>query len=198
MERRVRPGLAEREPLIPWDQAPRHLREAPGSFLAVLQTTDGEIATGILLPPWDGLCLALDKAEWVVDERFAETMARILNFPDLLEAVRTEVAKYTTGEVLARFAAHDFAAGEVASREAVFDDPTVQHLGLISETDTAQLGRVRQPAPMWNFSESPAVRTTHIGETGRDTREVLARHGLTVDEIDTLIADGVAKIPDGT
>ncbi|MCP3857787.1 MAG: hypothetical protein GY698_24205 [Actinomycetia bacterium] len=82
-------------------------------------------APGILLPPWDGLCLALDRAQWVVDERFAEPMARILNFPDLLDAVRTEVAKHTTGEVL-------------------------------------------------------------------------ARHGLTVDEIDTLIADGVAKIPDGT
>ncbi|MCP5025565.1 MAG: hypothetical protein GY929_04695, partial [Actinomycetia bacterium] len=108
----------------------------------------------------------------------------------------TEVAKYTTEEVLARFAAHDFAAGAVAMREDVLDDPAVRHLGLISETDADEgLGRVRQPAPMWRFSESGTVRTTHIGQTGRDTREVLARHGLTADEIDTLIADGVAKIP---
>ena len=190
-------GLAELEPTIPWDQAPPHLKAAPASFLVVLQTRDGEIATGILVPPWDGLCLALDKPEWVVDERWAEPMGRILNYPPLLEAVRNEVAKYTTEEVLARFAAHDFAAGPVTLREDVFDDPTVQHLGLISETDAGEgLGRVRQPAPMWNFGRSGTVRTTHIGRTGRDTREVLASHGLTVEQIDGLLADGIVKVPD--
>lgn len=190
-------GLAELEPMIPWEHAPPHLKAAPGSFLVVLHTKDGEIATGILVPPWEGLCLALDKAEWVVDERFVDPMSRIMNYPALLDEVRTEVAKYTTDEVLARFAAHDFAAGPVALREEVFEDPTVQHLDLITETDAGEgLGRVRQPAPMWNFGESGTVRTTHIGRTGRDTREVLARHGLTADEIDTLIADGVAKISD--
>ena len=191
-------GLAEHEPMIPWDQAPQHLKAAPASFLVVLQTKDGEIATGLLVPPWDGLCLALDKPEWVVDDRWAEPLGRIMNFPALLDAVRAEVATYTTEEILARFAAHDFAAGPVAVREDVFDDPAVQHLGLITDTEAGEgLGRVRQPAPMWSFSESGTVRTTHIGETGRDTREVLARHGLTVDEIDRLIADGVAKVPGG-
>lgn len=190
-------GLAEFEPMIPWDQAPPHLKAAPGSFLVVLQTKDGEIATGILVPPWDGLCLALDKPEWVVDERFAEPLGRVLHFPDLLEAVRTEVAKYTTEEVLARFAEHDFAAGPITLRENVFDDPVVQHLGLISETEAGEgLGRVRQPAPMWTFGESGTVRTTSIGETGRDTRQVLSGHGLTDDEIDALIAEGVARTRD--
>ena len=190
-------GLAEFEPLIPWDQAPPHFKSAPGSFLVVLQTKDGEIATGLLVPPWDGLCLALDKAEWVVDERFAEPLGRVMNFPALLELVKAEVAQYTTEEILARFAAHDFAAGSVVTRDKVFEDQTIQHLGLVSETEVTEgLGRVRQPAPMWRFGESGTVRTTHIGVTGRDTREVLAAHGLTADEIDTLIADGVAKIPD--
>ena len=192
-------GLAELEPAIPWGQAPPHLKAAPGSFLVVLKTLDGEIATGILVPPWDGLCLALDKPEWVVDERWADTMGRVLNYPALLDAVRAEVATYTTEEGLARFAEHDFAAGPVRLREDVFEDPTVQHLGLITVSEPGQgLGPVRQPAPMWNFGASGTVRTSHIGETGRDTREVLARHGLTVDEIDELIRAGVAKVPGAT
>lgn len=190
-------GLAELEPMIPWHQAPQHLKAAPASFLVVLETKDGEIATGLLVPPWDGLCLALDKAEWVVDERFVDPLNRIMNFPALLDLVRAEVAQYTTEEILARFAAHDFAAGPVNLREHVFDDPTIKHLGLVSEAEVGEgLGRVRQPAPMWNFSESGTARTTHIGVTGRDSREVMAAHGLTADEIDTLIADGVIKIPD--
>ena len=190
-------GLAEHEPMIPWEEAPPHLRAAPASFLVVLPTTDGEIATGLLVPPFDGMCLALDKPEWVVDERFADNMGRILNYPALYEMVRAEVARYSTEEILARFSAHDFAAGPVVLRENVFDDPTVRHLGLVTDTDVGEgLGRVRQPAPPWRFSDSPTVRTTHIGTTGRDTREVLAAHGLTVDEIDALIADGVAKVPE--
>jgi crotonobetainyl-CoA:carnitine CoA-transferase CaiB-like acyl-CoA transferase len=188
-------GLAELEPMIPWDALPPHLRAAPASFLVVLSTKDGEIATGLLVPPWEGLCLALDKAEWIVDERWAENMNRILNYPSFLEAVQTEVAKYTTEEVLARFAEHDFAAGEVTVREDVFDDPTVKHLNLISEHEAEALGTVRQPAPMWNFADTPAKVTNSIGETGRDTVEILTQLGLDAAEIDGLIADGVAKVP---
>jgi len=188
-------GLAEESPAIPWEMMPPHLRGAPATFLPVLQTKDGEIATGVLVPPWDGLCLALDRTDWVVDERFAETDGRILNYPALLAEVREEVAKYTTEEVLARFAEHDFAAGPVVRREEVFDDPTIQHLGLISEQDAESLGRVRQPAPMWNFDATPAGVTTSIGETGRDTRAVLADLGVSTDEIASLISGGVAKEP---
>lgn len=187
-------GLAEVEPAIPYDVLPPHLKAAPGSFLVVLPTSDGEIATGILVPPWEGLCLALDHAEWVVDERWAEREGRIMNYPDLLEAVRTEVAKLTTAEVLARFAEHDFAAGRVTPRSEVFDDPTVKHLGLVAEHEAESLGRVRQPAPMWTFGDTPARITTRIGETGRHTREVLARLGLADDEVESLIAQGVAKV----
>ena len=187
--------LAEESPAIPYEMLPPFLKGAPASFLPVLQTADGEIATGLLLPPWDGLCLALDRADWVVDERFAEQESRIMNYPALLAEVSAEVAKYTTEEVLARFAAHDFAAGAVTLREDVFDDPTIQHLGLISEQDAESLGRVRRPAPMWNFDATPAAVTTSIGETGRDTRSVLADLGLSASEVAELISDGVAKEP---
>ncbi|MEL6981243.1 MAG: CoA transferase [Actinomycetota bacterium] len=191
-------AYAELEPPIPLDQMPPWLTSAPGSFLVVLPTTDGEIATGILLPPWDGLCLALDRADWVVDERFADSFSRILNLPALIEAVGLEVAKYSTAEVLERFAEHDFAAGEVLTRDKVKDDPTIVHLGLISEQDAPGVGRVRQPAPMWSFSDSSTRTTTHLGYTGADSREVLAEMGLPVDEVDTLVADGIVFISDGS
>ncbi|MGI9596090.1 MAG: CaiB/BaiF CoA transferase family protein [Acidimicrobiales bacterium] len=189
-------GLAELEPAIPFDALPPHLKAAPASFLVVLQTLDGEIATGLLVPPWEGLCLGLDKPEWVVDERWVEQTDRFMNYPSLLEVVREEVATYRTAEILARFAAHDFAAGAVTLRQDVFDDPTVHHLGLVTEHEAESLGRVRQPAPMWMFGDTPATTTDRVGETGRHTVDVLARLGLSSDEIDGLIADGVVKTAD--
>ncbi|MEM7339499.1 MAG: CaiB/BaiF CoA-transferase family protein [Actinomycetota bacterium] len=189
---------AELSPAIPLEQMPPWLEHAPGSFLIVLPTSDGEIATGILLPPWDGLCLAIDRVDLVTDERFSEQLNRILNLPALIEEVKGEVAKHTTAEILARFAEHDFAAGEVKSRREVHEDPTVQHLGLISETDVEGVGRVRQPAPMWSFSGAGTARTTSIGFTGGQSREVLAELGLSSDAIESLIADGVVAVTDGT
>ncbi|MGI9596351.1 MAG: CaiB/BaiF CoA transferase family protein [Acidimicrobiales bacterium] len=185
---------AELEPALPLESLPPWLESAPGSFLVVLPTADGEIATGLLLPPWDGLCLALERADWVTDERFAEPLSRILNLPQLIEEVSGEVVKYSTAEVLERFANFDFAAGAVASRRDVHNDETIKHLGLISEHQAEHIGPVRQPGAMWTFSGNETVITNSIGFTGAQTRDVLSEIGMTEAEIEQLLADGIARI----
>ena len=185
---------AELNPAIPLEQMPPWLESAPGSFLVVLETTDGEIATGILLPPWDGLCLALERTDWITDERFSEALGRVLNLPELIAEVSAEVAKYSTEEVLARFEEHDFAAGKVVTRREVHEDPTVKHLGLISEQAAPGLGQVRQPAPMWMFSDADTEITTSLNSTGGDSREVLAELGISSDEFDQLEEDGIVFV----
>ena len=185
---------AELNPAIPLEQMPPWLESAPGSFLVVLETTDGEIATGILLPPWDGLCLALERTDWITDERFSEALGRVLNLPELIAEVSSEVAKYTTEEVLARFEEHDFAAGKVVTRREVHEDPTVKHLGLISEQAAPGLGQVRQLAPMWMFSDADTEITTSLNSTGGDSREVLAELGVSGDEFDQLEEDGIVFV----
>ena len=185
---------AELNPAIPLEQMPPWLESAPGSFLVVLETTDGEIATGILLPPWDGLCLALERTDWITDERSSEALGRVLNLPELIAEVSSEVAKYTTEEVLARFEEHDFAAGKVVTRRQVHEDPTVKHLGLISEQAAPGLGQVRQPAPMWMFSDADTEITTSLNSTGGDSREVLAELGVSGDEFDQLEEDGIVFV----
>jgi crotonobetainyl-CoA:carnitine CoA-transferase CaiB-like acyl-CoA transferase len=188
---------AELNPAIPLDQMPPWLESAPGSFLVVLETSDGEIATGILLPPWDGLCLALERTDWLTDERFSEQLGRVLNLPDLIAEVSSEVAKYTTAEILARFEEHDFAAGKVVTRREVHEDPTIQHLGLITEQAAPGLGQVRQPAPMWMFSGATTEVTTSLNSTGGDSREVLAELGVSADEFAELETSGVVFVATG-
>ncbi|MEC7915102.1 MAG: CaiB/BaiF CoA-transferase family protein [Actinomycetota bacterium] len=185
---------AELNPAIPLDQMPPWLESAPGSFLVVLETADGEIATGIMLPPWDGLCLALERTDWLTDERFSEALGRVLNLPELIAEVSSEVAKYTTEEILARFEEHDFAAGKVVTRREVHEDPTIKHLGLITEQAAPGLGQVRQPAPMWMFSDATTEVTTSLNSTGGDSREVLAELGVSEDEFAELEESGVVFV----
>ncbi|MCS5689228.1 MAG: CoA transferase [Acidimicrobiales bacterium] len=188
---------AELNPAIPLEQMPPWLESAPGSFLVVLGTSDGENATGILLPPWDGLCLALERTDWLTDERFSEQLGRVLNLPELIEEVSSEVAKYSTSEVLARFEEHDFAAGKVVTRRQVHEDPTVKHLGLISEQAAPGLGQVRQPAPMWMFSDAKTEITTSLNSTGGDSREVLGELGISDAEFEQLQHDGIVFVATG-
>ncbi|MBQ28694.1 MAG: hypothetical protein CL434_02625 [Acidimicrobiaceae bacterium] len=188
---------AELNPAIPLEQIPPWLESAPGSFLVVLQTSDGEIATGILLPPWDGLCLALERTDWLTDERFSEQLSRILNLPELIEEVSSEVAKHSTEEVLARFEEHDFAAGKVVTRREVQEDPTVKHLGLISEQEAPGLGQVRQPAPMWMFSGAKTQITTSLNSTGGDSREILGELGISDTEFERLQHEGIVYVASG-
>lgn len=190
------PVHAELEPMMPLDQLPPWLESAPGSYLVVLETLDGEIATGILLPPWDGLCLALERTDWITDDRFTEQLNRVLNLPDLIAEVAAEVAKYSTEEVLSRFETYDFAAGKVVTRREIQDDPTIQHLGLISEQEAPGVGTVRQPAPMWMFSDAKTEITTSLNTTGGDSLEVLMEMGISPDEFQQLQEEGVVFVTD--
>lgn len=189
----IAPFQSQVEPAIPPSMLPPHLLQMPAAALVVLVTSDGgEIACSPSLPPFDGFAIALDKPEWIVDERFAEMLPRMMNFPVFLEEVTEAAAKFTHADLLERLTSNGVAAGPVVRRGAVHDDVQIRHLGLITEQDNAHLGKVRQPHPMWHFADSSALITTSIGRTGEHTRAVLTERGLPADEIDALFADGVA------
>jgi crotonobetainyl-CoA:carnitine CoA-transferase CaiB-like acyl-CoA transferase len=97
----------------------------------------------------------------------------------LLTEMRRAALEQTTDQLIANFAANDVAAGVVRKRETLHEDELVIRLGLISEQRAPHLGRIRQPKPMWTFSESSTVVTTHIGAVGDDTDEVLTELGVT-------------------
>lgn len=186
------------DPSVPPDDLPRWVASAPGSFLVVLPTLDGEVATGLLLPTWPRLCRAIDREDLMTDERFATPSSRMANLPALLAEAEAAVASMTTEQALARFAEQDYAIGAVADRTQVQHDVTVGHLGLLSEQEAKGLGPVRQPKPMWSFGQAEANLTTSIGPTGADSVAVLTDLGLDQSEIDDLLADGVVMVADGS
>jgi crotonobetainyl-CoA:carnitine CoA-transferase CaiB-like acyl-CoA transferase len=180
-------------PTMPQEGMPSHMFQIPAASLLVVTTSDGgEITCSPALPPFDGFAIALDRPDWIVNERYSENISRMLNLPEFLAEVTEAAAAFTREELLARFTENDVACGPVNRRSEVAEDPQIRHLELISEHDAPMLGTVRQPAPMWHFSESPAKHTTHIAGTGGDTREVLSSLGVPDDRIADLLARGIA------
>ncbi len=167
-----------------WKTMLPHTRLLPAKAFHILTTADGgEIACGPGTPPFDGFAIALGRAEWAADERFAQLPARRSNYMALLTEMRKAALEQTTDELMANFAANDVAAGVVRKRETLHEDELVKRLGLISQQDAPHIGKVRQPLPMWTFSHSSAVTTTHIGAVGDDTDCVLQELGLSPAEI---------------
>ena len=180
-------------PAIPREALPMHMLHMPAAALVVVTTSDGgEIACSPALPPFDGFAIAFDRPDWILDERFAENTPRAFNFPAFREELTAAALNFTTAELLARLEANGVASGPVQLRGDVHNDPQIKHLDLIVERDTEQLGRVRQPRPMWHFGQTPAEVTSTIGTTGQHTREVLAEAGLSPEAVNQLIASGIA------
>lgn len=174
-----------------WKTMLPHTPLLPAKSFHVLQTSDGgEIACGPGVPPFDGYAIALNRPEWVADERFADLQARRMHFRELIDEIRAAALEQTTEELMANFAANDVAAGVVRRRATLHEDPLVQRLGLITEQEAPHLGRMRQPHAPWAFSDSPAVTTTHIGAVGDDTDAVLTDLGLSEPEIAALRSAG--------
>lgn len=185
------PALSQIEPPIPIDALPPHMLQMPAAGLVVVRARDGgELACSPTLPPFDGLAIAFDRPDWLVDERFAETPKRVLHFPAFHAELVAAAARFDAADLLARLTANGVPAGPVQRRRDVHLDPQIRHLDLIVERETGFVGKVRQPRPMWQFSETPARITSSMGHTGADTRAVLREHGLTDAAIDSLVADG--------
>ena len=184
------------DPPAPPDSMPRHVLQMPSAALMVVVAGDGgELVCSPALPPFDGICIAFDHPEWIVDERFAEANDRLMHFPAFLEAIVEAATHFTRAELLARLGENGVASGPVQGRSAVHEDAQIRHLGLLSEQDSGFVGMVRQPHPMWHFSDSKAEITTSMGRTGEHTRAVLSEMGLPDDEISALVAEGVLFEP---
>ncbi len=188
----IAPLLSQLEPPIPPEKLPPHMLQMPAAGLVVVTTGDGgEIACTPTLPPFDGLAIAFDRPDWLVDERFAETPKRVLNFPAFHAELLAAAERFTAADLLKRLTENGVPAGPVQRRRDVHLDRQVKHLDLLVERETGHIGRVRQPRPMWQFSDTPARVTSVIGSTGEHTREVLREQGLSEAQIDRLVAEGV-------
>jgi crotonobetainyl-CoA:carnitine CoA-transferase CaiB-like acyl-CoA transferase len=194
----IAPYRSQIAPMVPPDQLPPHLLHMPAWGLLVLRTADGgEIACSPTLPPFDGFAIALDRPDWIVDPRFAETETRVRNFPAFLEEVVAAAAVIAGDDLLARFHANAVPAGAVQSRRDIHLDPQIRHLDLLVERDGGDIGPVLQPRPMWQFGETPARVTTMIGRTGQHTREVLREIGLRDERIEELARVGAIGLEVG-
>ncbi|MBL6692216.1 MAG: CoA transferase [Pseudomonadales bacterium] len=158
----------------------------------VFETKDGYITCGAVSDSeWEGLCLALDRTEWMDDERFNTPFGRVKNARARLEGMSDVLKSKTSAVWLERLEAHDVPCAPILSRPEILENEQIKANELIFQYEHPGLGQIRQPRPGAKFSKSD-IRTKSIAPAlGEHSDEVLSELGLSEEDIASLVNSGV-------
>jgi crotonobetainyl-CoA:carnitine CoA-transferase CaiB-like acyl-CoA transferase len=153
----------------------------------VYRTADGWIA--ISLTTTAKLAAAFDSAELAA---FGHPKDTVRHRDEIHQLVSKAVRARSTATVMQLFDQHDIWYAPVNDYEQVAGDAQVKHNEVVMEVDHPQAGPVRLMAhPVRYDGKAPALRRMPP-VLGQHTREVLAEAGYSTEQIEQLIAEGVA------
>src|SRR5271170_4645247 len=124
-------------------------RQEPASaFDLIYQSADGYMTAAALTDrQWAGLARALDRPEWLDDERFKTSALRQKNIDARLQMTQEALLSRSTAEWLEILTAAEVPCGPVLTRNQVIHHPQVEALGLVIEIEHEKAGRLRQARP---------------------------------------------------
>src|SRR5438067_129828 len=168
-------------------------QEAASTIDLIYETADGYITAAVVTDKqWLGLIRALDKPEWLEDERFKTPSLRAQNIEARLQMTQDVLIGRPSAEWLERLTKADVPCGPVLTRNQMIRHPHIAALELLEEYDHAQAGRVRQARNAARFAGTPASIRRPAPVLGQHTDEMLAEIGYTANQIAELRAAGAA------
>jgi crotonobetainyl-CoA:carnitine CoA-transferase CaiB-like acyl-CoA transferase len=162
-------------------------QEAASAIDLIYETADGYITAAALTDrQWNGLAHALERPEWLEDERFKTPALRQKNIDARLQLTQEVLITRPTAEWLDRLTRVGVPCAPVLTRNQVIRHPQVQEMGIVVETKHPAAGRLRQSRPAARFSRTPPGIRHGAPELGEHTQEVLAELGYSAAEIAAL------------
>ena len=120
---------------------------------------------------------------------------RLANRDTLQERIERVLTTNTSAHWLDRLLERGVPAGPVNDLAEALNDPQVEARGMLQQVGDRKFLRT----PLL-FSDTPAGIRRGPAEVGEHTREVLVEYGISSDEIESLLANGVVtteRIPRG-
>lgn len=165
-------------------------------FSSVYETSDGRFVIFAIVDPvkeWKNLCTALDRLDWITDERFRDLRTMMKNRRELKAMMQDIIGELQLSELVHRLDSHDVTFGVVQQGPEVVADPQLIANEIIVPTgsdDPLYQWTVASPIKLKEAQKKQPIRAPDIGQ---HSREVLAELGFAEDEIDRLIDQGVVR-----
>lgn len=140
---------------------------------------------------WIAVTDAIGRADLRDDVRFVDRDARHDHYQELDEIFKEAFLTKTRDDWFTILEASDVPHAPIHGFDTVFDDPQVEHLGVVAEIDMPDGQRpLRQVGPPISLSDTPVVADTRAPLLGEHTQEVLAEAGMSADDIKALAGAG--------
>ena len=157
----------------------------------VFRTSDGHMniaVTGNAI--WSRFAAAMDRTDWLGDDRYATAEARSDNRDLLGDEIEEITLTKSTAEWIEVFNAAGVPAGEINDIGQVFANPQVQHLGLAQPVTSQERGDTHLVGQPIQMSRTPSHIASPPPLAGQHSAEILAEIGLTDQDIAAMKASG--------
>lgn len=155
------------------------------SFIDLIyDTADGYISAAVQTNrEWAALTRALERPQWLEDERFKSPSLRQKHINERLQLIQEVLMTRPAAEWLTRLTAEGVPCAPVLTRGEVIQHPQVRENGIVVETTHKVAGRLRQARPAARFSATPASIRRGAPALGEHTAEILEELGYSAGEI---------------
>ena len=161
--------------------------EAASFIDLIYETKDGFMTVAVMSNrEWEGLTRALERPDWLADERFATPSARDRHVNERLAMTQEVLRTRTTAEWMARLETNDVPCATALTRSEVLRHPQVIASGAIVETAHLAAGTLRQTRPPARFELTPAAIRRGAPCLGEHTQEILQELGYSAAKIEEL------------
>ena len=140
---------------------------------------------------WERFCDILGAPEWVSDERYHDKMGRSVNRDALNAEINRLLAAQDRAYWIERLNAGGVACGLINNLQEVFEEPQVQHLGMVKDVVSSRQGAQKMVGQPMQLERTPSTIARAAPRRGEHTEEILGELGLSPDDLARMKSTGV-------
>ena len=161
----------------------------------IYETADGFMRVAVNTNrEWAALTRALERPEWLRDQRFATPGLRARNIDVRLDLIQGILSTAPTAHWIGRLDKERVPCSPVLTRKDMLDNEQVKANDIIVEYNHPKVGKIRQARGAAKFSMDDTTNPIGAPGLGEHSREILLEAGVSEGEIEALVADRVVQV----